>query len=71
VGVPNLGPESEWFVWSPDGRQLLWQELVTVGSETFRSTLHAIDRDFRLQSTTLQVVDGLIVCPPSWQRLDQ
>ena len=71
VGVPTLGPELDWFVWSPDGRDLLWQELVTLGSETFRTTLHSIDREFRQPSSTLQVVDGLIVCPPSWQRLDQ
>jgi len=49
---------------------LLWQELFTLGSETFRTTLHSIDREFRQPSTTLQVVDGLIVCPPSWQGLD-
>ena len=71
IGVPTLGPESDWFVWSPDGRELLWQELLALESETFRTTLHSIDREFRQPSSTLQVVDGLIVCPPSWQRLDQ
>jgi Tol biopolymer transport system component len=71
VGFPTLGPESDWFVWSPDGRQLLWQELTTTGSETYRTTLHSIDREFRQPSITLQVVDGLIVCPPSWQRLEK
>jgi WD40 repeat protein len=71
VGPPRLGPESDWFVWSPDGRQLLWQELTTTGSETYRTTLHSIDPEFGQPSTTLQVVDGLIVCPPTWQRLEQ
>ena len=71
LDLPSLGPESEWFVWSPEGRQLLWQEVTTVASESFRTTLHSIDREFRQPSTTLQVVDGLIVCPPSWQRLDR
>jgi WD40-like Beta Propeller Repeat len=69
VGQPMLGPESDWFVWSPDGRQLLWQELETVAPETFRTTLHSIDPEMRGPPTTLQVVDGLIVCTPSWQRL--
>ena len=69
AGPPALGPVSDWFVWSPDGRQLLWQELTAVGPETFRTTLHSIDSEFRQPPTTLQVVDGLIVCPPSWQRL--
>jgi WD40 repeat protein len=69
--LPTLGPESDWLVWSPDGRQLLWQELTTIGTETYRTTLHSIDREFRQPPTTLQVVDGLIVCPPSWQRLAQ
>jgi Tol biopolymer transport system component len=70
VGPPALGPASDWFVWSPDGRQLLWQELTSLGSEKFQTTLHAIDRDFRQPPTTLQVVDGLVVCTPSWQRLE-
>jgi dipeptidyl aminopeptidase/acylaminoacyl peptidase len=68
---PSRGPETDWFVWSPDGRQLLWQELTTIGTETYRTTLHSIDREFRQPPTTLQVVDGLIVCPPTWQRVDK
>jgi Tol biopolymer transport system component len=68
---PLRGPDSDWFVWSPDGRQLLWQEFTTIGTETYRTTLHSIDREFRQPPTTLQVVDGLIVCPPTWQRVDQ
>ena len=70
VGPPILGPPSSWFVWSPDGRLLLWQELTTVGPETFRTTLHSVDRGFTKPALTLSVMDGLIVCPPSWQRLE-
>lgn len=70
VGLPVLGPESPWFVWSPDGAKLLWLEVTSLGSEANRSTLHAIDRDLRGSSTTLRAVDGLIVCAPSWQRLE-
>jgi len=70
AGLPVFGPESEWFVWSPDGTRLLWLEVSTIGPEAYRSTFHAIDRDFTQPSTTLQAVDGLIVCTPSWQRLE-
>jgi WD40 repeat protein len=69
-GPPALGPESEWFVWSPDGTALLWLEVSSLGSEKYRSTLHSVDRDFRQAPLTLQAVDGLIVCKPSWQRLE-
>jgi hypothetical protein len=69
AGGPLIGPESDWFVWSPDGRLLLWQVVVTAGNETFRTALHSIDREFKEPSATVQVVEGLIVCPPSWQRL--
>ena len=69
VNVPVLGPESPWFVWSPDGSELLWLEVTSLGAEANRSTLHSIDRDLRQPSKTLQAVDGLIVCTPSWQRL--
>jgi TolB protein len=67
-GPPVLGPESPWFVWSPDGTKLLWLELTTIGPETFRSTLHSIDRDLVETPIALQVVDGQIVCAPTWQR---
>ena len=70
AGRPAPGPESPWFVWSPDGTGLLWLEITSLGSETYRSTLHSIDRDFRQPPTTVQSVDGLIICAPSWQRLD-
>jgi hypothetical protein len=70
VNLPVLGPESPWFVWSPDGSELLWLEVTSLGAEANRSTLHSIDRDFRQTPTTLQAVDGLIVCTPSWQRLE-
>jgi TolB protein len=70
VGLPALGPESPWFVWSPDGRRLLWLELATLGSETYRSTLNSIDRDFQESPITLQTVDGQVVCAPTWQRLE-
>ena len=68
-GPPAFGPESEWFVWSPDGTRLLWLEVSTIGPEAYRSTFHAIDRDLTQPPTTVQAVDGLIVCTPSWQRL--
>ena len=70
VAPAALGPESPWFVWSPDGTRLLWPELVPLTAETYRSTLQSIDRDFRERPTALQAVDGQIVCAPSWQRLD-
>jgi WD40-like Beta Propeller Repeat len=70
LGPLVLGPESAWFVWSPDAARLLWVEVTTIGSETYRSTLQSIDRDFRESSIALQTVDGLIVCAPSWQRLE-
>ena len=70
VGASAIGPESPWFVWSPDGTRLLWLELTPLAAETYRSTLQSIDRDFREQPTALQAVDGQIVCAPSWQRLD-
>ncbi len=69
VGSPLLGPESEWFAWSPDGQLLLWQTLTMVARETYRTTLHAIDREFERPATTVQVVEGLVICAPTWQRL--
>ena len=67
---PALGPEAEWFVWSPDGRELLWPQVVAVDAETNRTTLYSIDRGLREPPRKLQVVDGLIVCTPTWQRVD-
>ena len=67
---PSLGPESAWFVWSPEGTELLWLEVSMLDAETSRSTIHSIDREFRQSPRTLQTVDGLIVCTPSWQRLE-
>ena len=69
-GPARQGPESPWFVWSPDGAALLWLEANTIGTEAYRSTLHSIDPAFQQSPTTLQAMDGLIVCPPSWQRLE-
>jgi Tol biopolymer transport system component len=69
-GAPSVGPASEWFVWSPDGRELLWQEITPLGPEASRSTVHAIDPEFKGPSRTVKVIDGLIVCTPSWQRLE-
>ena len=71
-GTPGgsvTGPATEWFVWSPDGRELLWSEVLAVDAETNRTTLYSVDRGFQQPPRTLQVVDGLIVCKPSWQRL--
>ncbi|HEX2755678.1 MAG TPA: hypothetical protein VHM48_09455 [Candidatus Limnocylindrales bacterium] len=70
IGPTLIGPESAWFVWSPDGAALLWLEVRALGSEAFRSTIQSIDRDFRQAPVTLRTVDGLIVCTPSWQRLE-
>jgi Tol biopolymer transport system component len=67
---PVMGPDAEWFVWSPDGRELLWSQVVAVDPETNRTTLFSNDRGFQEPPRTLQVVDGLIVCTPSWQRLE-
>ena len=69
-GEPVLGPESEWFVWSPDGAALLWVEVSSSDSATFRSVLRSIDRELRQPPVTLQSVDGRVVCKPSWQRLE-
>ena len=70
AGPPTIGPESMWFVWSPDGRELLWLELTPLGAEAFRSTVHAGDPEFKGPPRTIKAVDGLIVCTPSWQRLE-
>jgi hypothetical protein len=73
AGTPGrsvIGPATEWFVWSPDGHELLWSEVLAVDAETNRTTLYSIDRGFQEPPRTLQVVDGLIVCTPSWQRLE-
>jgi TolB protein len=70
VDAPAFGPESAWFVWSPDGARLLWPEITTIGPETYRTTLQSIDREFRESPIALQTVEGLIVCTPSWQRLE-
>jgi len=40
-----------------------------VDAETNRTNLFSIDRELRGPPVTRQVVDGLIVCTPSWQRL--
>ncbi len=69
LGPPVLGPESPWFVWSPDGTRLLWLELATLVTDTFRSTLHSIDRDYRESPIALQTVDGQIVCAPTGRGL--
>ena len=62
LAEPILGPPSPWIVWSPDGTELLWLDST--------ATFHTVDRDFERYSKTLgSVVDGLILCKPSWQRL--
>jgi len=66
---PASGPNGEWFVWSPDGSELLSAEVVAVDAQTNRTTLYSIDRELRGPPVTRQIVDGLIVCTPSWQRL--
>ena len=58
-----------WFVWSPDGRELLWQEIASIGPEAVRSTIRAGDPRFSQPPRTLKVFDGVITCTPSWQRL--
>jgi len=66
---PVSGPSSEWFIWSPDGSELLSAQVLAVDAETNRTNLFSIDRELRGPPVTRQVVDGLIVCTPSWQRL--
>ena len=61
LAEPVTGPPSPWFVWSPDGTQILWLDST--------STFHTVDRDFERYSKTLDSIDGLILCTPSWQRL--
>ena len=62
LAEPILGPPSPWFVWSPDGTELLWLDST--------ATFHTVGRDFERYSKTLgSVVDGQILCKPSWQRL--
>jgi Tol biopolymer transport system component len=68
-GPPTAGPPSEWFVWSPDGKRLLWQVVTPLVGEAVQTTVNASDPEFREPPTALQVVDGLVVCAPSWQRL--
>jgi Tol biopolymer transport system component len=69
TGPPILGPESEWFVWSPDGHELLWQQITPLSAEAFQTSIQAIDPEFLGPSKTVQTVKGLIRCTPSWQRL--
>jgi Tol biopolymer transport system component len=71
VGPPVPGPATESFVWSPDGTELLWLEVTTLGPEAWRSTFHTIDPDGQRPLATLQAVDGLVVCKPSWQWLER
>jgi Tol biopolymer transport system component len=70
VGAAVPGPETDWFVWSPDATRLLWLESTQLDPETDRTTFHSIDPNFRGPSTTLQVLDGRVVCAPSWRRLE-
>jgi Tol biopolymer transport system component len=71
VGPPVPGPATESFVWSPDGTELLWLEVNALGPEAWRSTFHTIDPDGQRPLATLQAVDGLVVCKPSWQWLER
>ena len=70
IGPTVPGPESEWFLWSPDGTELLWLESTQLDPETYRSTFHTVDPGFRRSSRTLLALDGQVVCTPSWQRLE-
>jgi Tol biopolymer transport system component len=71
VGPPVPGPATDWFVWSPDGTELLWIEVAALSPEAYRSTFHTIDPDGQRPPTTLQAVDGVVVCTPSWQWLER
>ena len=61
MGSAVQGPESGWFTWSPDGTALLFGG---------RGGLMLVDPDFRRTPTTLRELDGTLLCPPSWQRLN-
>lgn len=75
IAPPFLGPTvSQYFMWSPDGMGLLVltgapSGLTDRGRRT-RSTLSVVDVEFRVESTTVLVADALVLCAPSWQRLD-
>lgn len=68
VGSPVQGPESGWFAWSPDGTALLFAGRRAGGLRG--DALQLIDADLRQPPTTLRDLDGDLLCPPSWQRLD-
>jgi dipeptidyl aminopeptidase/acylaminoacyl peptidase len=68
LGSPIQGPESGWFTWSPDGTALLFAGLRAGGLRG--DALMLVDPDFRLAPTTLRDIDGTLLCPPSWQRLN-
>lgn len=70
LGQPTAGPRSDWFVWSPDGSELLWLDTTSSGPGATTSTFHTIDPDFARPSETLRSVDGVILCKPSWQRVE-
>jgi hypothetical protein len=70
VGMPSEGPPAAWFMWSPDGTRLAWAVIESIGADTYRSTFQSSDPEFKETPATLGVVDGSIVCNPSWQRLD-
>lgn len=75
IAPPFLGPSvARYFTWSPDGTRLLVHTETPSGltgrGRSTRSTLKVVDAEFRTVSTTLVAVDYLVLCAPSWQRLD-
>ena len=68
---PVLGPESEWFVWSPDGAAVALARARPSTPRRYR-THPPLDRSGlpRAARRHCRAVDGRIVCTPSWQRLE-
>ncbi|MEO6207121.1 MAG: hypothetical protein ABIP77_04125 [Candidatus Limnocylindrales bacterium] len=75
IGPPATGPiNSEFFSWSPDGSRLLLVQTASTGATdrlgATRSTILSIDPEFQNPSQTLVDVDYVVLCAPSWQRLE-
>lgn len=75
VGLPAIGPIASSFAsWSPDGTRLLLVQATPSGNldrgRSIRSRILSVDPEFREPADTLVDVDYIVLCPPSWQRLE-
>jgi Tol biopolymer transport system component len=68
LGSAVQGPESGWFTWSPDGTALLFAGRRDGGQGG--GALMLVAPDLRQAPTALRDLDGTLLCPPSWQRLN-